>query len=439
MFRKIIEFLQTTIWRIDISNLSGFRAFLVHHLRVILVAVREFAKDDCMRRASALTYYTLLSIVPVLAMAFGIAKGFGLEDALNRQIEYYLGSHEEILEQVIGFSYSLLEETRGGLIAGIGFLFLLWSVLKVLTNIEYSFNAIWGVNQGRGWVKKITEYMSIMLIAPVVVVLSGSMTLYISTELSQIVSESRWLSFMSFVADLAPRVLPYMLIWMLFTFLLMAMPNTRVRLKPALAAGIISGTLFQLMQWAYISLQVGAVKYNAVYGSFAALPMFLIWLQLSWMIVLLGAELSFAYENVKRYIFASEIKKISLRYKQKISLLVLHQVITRFMNHGEATSLEEICQSLGLPPRLVNQVTRELLAAGLMVEISSQHDADPLYQPGLDINTITLGLALKKMDQSGTTDIPVADTKAWEKISETLDGFQELVEKSPGNILLKDL
>ena len=439
MFKKIIDFLQTRIWRLDVDSLPRVHGFLVHHLRVFLVAVRGFSRDDCMRRASGLTYYALLSIVPVLAMAFGIAKGFGLEDALNRQLEYYLGAHEDILEQVVSFSYSLLEETRGGIMAGIGFVFLLWSVIKVLTNIELSFNAVWNVQTSRGWIRKLTEYMSIMLIGPILVVLSGSMTVFISTELSALATETRWLGFMGVVAEYIPRVLPYLLIWLLFIFLLMAMPNTRVNIKSATLAGIISGTMFQLMQWAYITLQVGAVKYNAVYGSFAALPMFLIWLQLSWMIVLFGAELSFAYENFKRYIFATEIKGISRKYKNRVSLLMMHVLVKRFLDDGLGTTSEQFQQDLGLPPRLVNDVLEELLQARLIVRVSVPEDETEVFQPGRDVNMLSIGYVLKELQKSGSSDIPVSGGEAWGRISMAMDRFEQAVDSSPENVLLRDL
>ena len=439
MFKKIIEFLRINIWRMDIQGLPGPQAFIVHHLRVFILAVDGFNKDDCMPRASALTYYTLLSIVPVLAMAFGIAKGFGLEEALNRQLEHYLGAHEDILEQVVAFSYSLLEETRGGVIAGIGLVFLLWSVVKVLTNIEISFNAVWGVKKPRSWIRKISEYISVMIIAPVLVIMSGSMTVFISTGLSTLAEETRWLGFMGVMADLAPRVVPYALIWMLFIFMFMAMPNTRVRFKPALIAGIISGTMFQVMQLAYITLQVGAVKYNAVYGSFAALPLFLIWLQLSWMIVLFGAELSFAYENVKRYIFASEVKNISQKYKNRVSLLVMHFIVGLFLDQGRGTRPEEIQDDLGLPPSLVNQVLRELKEAGLIVMISEAGADQDMYQPGRDVNTLTTGSVLRELQKSGSSDIPVSGGAAWERISQAMEEFERAVEASPENVLLRDI
>lgn len=438
MIKKTIEFLQKNIWRTDIETLPRFQAFLVHHLRVILLAITRFSRDDCLPRASALTYYTLLSIVPVLAMAFGIAKGFGLEEALNRQLEHYLGAHEEILEQVVSFSYSLLEETSGGIIAGIGFIFLLWSVIRVMTYIELSFNVVWRVKYPRGWERKISEYLSIMLIAPFLIIISGSINVFLSTELGAL-AEYRWLGFMDVLASLIPRILPYILIWLLFIFVLMAMPNARVRLKPAVLAGIISGTMFQLMQWAYIALQVGAVKYNAVYGSFAALPLFLVWLQASWMIVLFGSELSFAYTNIKRFIFATEVRNISLEFKSKISIAVMRLIIRNFMSDGKAATPEQIQQKLGLPQLLVQHTLNDLLEANLIVRLSNTEEDSELYHPGKDINLMTISFILKELQKSGYSDIPITQDAAWQKISQTLDHFEKTVENSSENVLLKDI
>ncbi|MCA1743968.1 MAG: YihY/virulence factor BrkB family protein [Desulfovibrionales bacterium] len=219
----------------------------------------------------------------------------------------------------------------------------------------------------------------------------------------------------------------------------MAMPNARVRLKPAVIAGIISGTMFQLMQWAYIVLQMGAVKYNAVYGSFAALPLFLIWLQASWMIVLFGSELSFAYTNVRRYIFATEVKNISQEYKSKISLAVMRLIIKNFMSDGQAATPEEIQQELGLPILLVQHITNDLLEADLIVQLSNTGEDSEHYHPGKDINIMTISFILKELQKSGYSDIPINHDAAWKKISKTLDHFEEVIDKSSENVLLKDV
>ncbi|MFW6004840.1 MAG: YihY/virulence factor BrkB family protein [Desulfonatronovibrionaceae bacterium] len=439
MLARIIDFFQVQLWRTQSSSLTGLKGYALYLTQIVSLAIFGFQKDDCSRRASALTYYTLLSIVPVMAMAFGVAKGFGLEEALNRQLEVYLSGHKDILEKVVSFSYSLLDETRGGLIAGIGFVFLVWSVIKVLNNIELSFNAVWEVEKGRGWVRKITEYMSVTIIAPFLIIISGSITVYISTELGQLAADRSWLGGLHLISRILPGIAPYILVWLVFIFLLMAMPNTRVKLKPALAGGIIAGTLFQIMQWSYITLQVGTVKYNAIYGSFAALPLFLIWLQLSWMIVLLGAELSFAHENLNRYMFAAETRNINLKFRHKICLLVLQAIIRTFMDQGRPSTPESLQDQLKLPPALISQVMGDLSRAGLIVKISDNCSDMEKFQPGQDINAMNLAFVLQTLRQSGTSDIPVPETRAWQTISRAVDNLEKEQFKSPDNILIKNI
>ncbi len=439
MWQRITRFIRTDVWRLDTREMSRLRGFAVHHFRVLLVALHGFQKDECALRASSLTYYTLLSIVPVLAMAFGIAKGFGLEEMLHAQLEYYLGAHEEILDQVIKYSYSMLEVTRGGLVAGIGFLFLVWAVFKVLDHIEQSLNAVWGVIEGRSWPRKITEYISLMVVGPILLILSGSLTVFITTELHKYLDHIGMFSLVVHAFEWGAQLMPYIMMWLLFTFLFIAMPNIRVGFKSALIAGVISGTLFQLLQWAYITFQVGAVRYNAIYGSFAALPLFLIWVQLSWMIVLLGAELSFAYQNVRRFIFASEIKNISPRYKRKVSLLVMHFIIKRFLEEKGGTTSEDICRDLGLPVRLVQEVLRELYQAELVVRVAAPGGEDQAYMPGKDVNLVSIAYVLRALDNTGSQEVPVSGEDTWARIQEIMEGFDQVLEKSPDNTLLKDL
>ena len=438
MLKKIKSFLQSDIWRLDVQELSRAKAFMTHHLRVFLAALQGFSRNDCSMRASSLTYYTLLSIVPVMALAFGIAKGFGLDDMLQSQLEQYLGAHEEIFDEVVQFSYSMLEVTRGGVIAGVGFLFLLWAVIKVLDHIELSFNAVWGVQEGRSWVRKFTEYLSVMVLAPVLVILSGSLTVFLTTEIYKYLAEG-WLALVADLFQWGAQFTPYVIIWLLFTFLFMAMPNTRVNFKAALIAGIISGTMFQLLQWGYVNFQVGVVRYNAIYGSFAALPLFLVWLQLSWMIVLLGAELSYAYQNVRRFIYSSEIQDISPGYKEKVSLLVMHLIIKRFIADKGGVSREEVCEELKLPVTLVNQVLGDLYRSGLAVRVEVSGDEAFKYQPGKDVNRMSIAFVLKTLKEAGSSDVPVVHNLAWDRISSAMESFEKAMEKSPDNVLLKDI
>jgi membrane protein len=302
LISNFFTFIRTDIWRIRLADLPFGKSFLIKQLRMIILAFRGYDEDRCLLRASSLTFYTLLSIVPVVAMFFGVAKGFGFERRLEKQLFERFPGQEEILGQVINFANSLLEQTRGGLIAGIGLLVLFWSVLKVLGHIEMAaLNDIWGIKENRSWGRKFSDYLSIMLISPVLVLMSGSATVFITTQVTQITQKVELLGVISPLISFLLKFSPYVLIWALFTILYIIMPNTKVNFKAGLLGGVVAGTLYQIAQWAYISFQISAAKYNAIYGSFAALPLFLMWLQISWWIVLFGAELSFANQNVHTY------------------------------------------------------------------------------------------------------------------------------------------
>jgi membrane protein len=294
-----LQFLKSDIWRLQADKLTPRRSFWIRQLRIFLLTIRRFNLDKCELRASALTYYSLLSIVPVVALAFAVAKGFGFEKILAQELMAKLQGHEETAQMIIGFAQSLLENTKGGAIAGVGIVLLFWTVIKVLGNVEKSFNDIWGVKTARAMGRKFADYLSVMMICPVLLIIASSVTVLITTRVSSMLER---LSFMGYLADVlifVLKLLPYGVIWLVFTFIYVFMPNTKVALKSALWGGIFAGTIYQLVQLAYISFQIGVSNYGAIYGSFAALPLFLVWLQLSWLIVLLGAELSFVRIKVK--------------------------------------------------------------------------------------------------------------------------------------------
>ena len=306
MIKKVARFISHDMWRIRAKRLSKPKSLSLRALRIFMLSLNEYNRDKCSLHASALTFFSLLSIVPVFAMAFGIAKGFGLETMLHERLMAVDGQ-QEILQKVVQFSESMLQNTKGGLIAGVGVVLLFWSVINVLQNIEKSFNHIFAVRKERTLTRKLADYMTIMLICPILVILSGSVTVFISTQIANIVHQSGQAG-----ALIGPhvlkllRLLPYVIFWLLLTFLYIVMPNTRVKIKSAFYGALVAGTLYQLVQVLYIKSQMVASNLGAIYGSFAALPLFLTWLQLSWQIVLYGAELAFAHQNEETYEFEDE-------------------------------------------------------------------------------------------------------------------------------------
>jgi membrane protein len=439
MLTKITNFLKTDIWRMSLKNYSRPKSFLIRQLRTVALAVRGFDEDKCKFRASALTFYTLLSIVPVVAMMFGIAKGFGIEKRVEAQLMEKMKGQEEVIKEVIGFANSLLENTKGGLIAGVGIIFLFWAIIKVLSNIENSFNEIWGIKKPRSIGRKFSDYLSVMLICPILLVVAGSMTVVISSQVRLIIAK------ISFIQSIGPlifallKLLPYCTIWIAFTFIFIFMPNTKVKLRSGLLAGIVAGTIFQIVQWAYINFQIGAAKYGAIYGSFAALPLFLLWLQISWLIVLFGAEVSFAHQNVETYEFEQDCLSVSHSYKILLSLLLTHLLVKNFCKGQGPLDETQISHALDIPVRLVREIVYELMESAVISEVKKEENGEAAYQPARDVESLSIKYVIEALEGRGNSAIPVIKSNEVDRLSESLKAFGQAIEKSAANLLLRDV
>lgn len=436
---RFIQFLKTDIWRIRASTLSNKKSFWIRQLRIILLAIRGFDEDKCQLRASSLTFYSLLSIVPVVAMAFGIAKGFGFENMLEKQLLEKMPGQEEVIGQVIGFAHSFLENTQGGLIAGIGIGILFWTVIKVLGNIENSFNDIWGIKKARTFGRKFSDYLSIMMICPILFIMSSSVTVVITSQVTLIIEKLAFLGPVGTMIITSLKILPYAVIWVMFTYIYIFLPNTKVKFKSGLIAGIIAGTIYQIIQWGYITFQIGVSKFGAIYGSFAALPLFLVWLQISWLVVLFGAEISFAEQNVDTYEFESDSLKASSSFKKLLALNIAYICVKNFHEGQKPPTAAQLSHDLEIPIRLMHQVIFELTEAGVLSEVKFNDTQAMAYHPARDIEDMTMQSVIDRLDQRGIDTIPVAQTKSLQILRNNLAQFHDILTASPGNVLLKDI
>ncbi len=418
------------------ATLRGPRGFFLRSLRIIVVSAREFSLDQCSLRASALTFYSLLSIVPVLAMAFGIAKGFGLDAFLREKLLENTQGQQEVFTRLIEFSENLLQNTHGGLIAGIGVAFLFWTVIKVLGNIEQSFNDIWGIKKQRNLNQKFTDYLSLMLILPLLFIVASSSTVFVVTQVTNITGK---VYFLGPVFLMSLRILPYAVFSGLLTYLYIFMPNGKINFLSALLGGVVAGTGYQIVQWGYIHFQVGISQAGAVYGSFAALPLFLMWLQLSWLIVLYGAELAFAHQNDQTFEFEQDCLSASYAFKKLVALRMTQLSVQRFTEGQGPLSVEDMAQQLEIPVRLARDILHQLAEARILSLAQGPNEKENRYQPARDINAMTVQWVIHQMEQSGTQDIPVAESPEWEKLRRTLETFEQTLAALPENALLKDL
>jgi membrane protein len=442
MISRIIHFFRIGIWEIRLKNLSPMKRVLIKYLRIFILAIQGFSKDGCQRSASALTYYSLLNIVPVVAVAFGIAKGFGLEKLIEKQILQMAEKanwQTDVTNQLITFSHSLLENVKGGLIAGVGVILLFWTVISILGKIEGTFNAIWEVKKPRTPLRKFSDYLTMLVLAPILFVISSSITVLVASQVKVIAQKIGFLGAISYVILFLLNLLPYLSIWALLTVLYLMMPNTRVPPRSGILGGIVAGTLFQVVQWVYIKFQIGVASYGTIYGSFAALPLFLAWLQLSWTIVLFGAEVAFANDHYETFGFQPDYSALSVSSKKLLILKIFHLLIKKFDQGEKPLSASQIADALDIPFRLVQHLLAELTGAGLVVETAKGPKDEVTYQPGRAIENITVKYALDAYEQYGKTLIPAAQSDEAQKISVHLKNISEVIEKAPGNVALKEI
>lgn len=433
--KQINYYIEYGIWKKDEEDISIYKKAIKAVFRYLYVTVYYFKRDNCIIRASALTFFSLLSIVPLLALFFAIAKGFGLEQTLTKALNRNFEGQEEVVNYLIDFSQSLLNSAKGGIIAGVGIFVLLWSVLKLLNHIESAFNAMWNIKKSRPFLRKFTDYLTLMFVTPILLFVSSSITIFLVTVIKQIGQELEVLDYVAPIIIFLIKLTPYILIWIMFTLLYIIMPNTKVKTKNALIAGIIAGTLYQLVQLGYVNFQVEIGKLSTIYGSFAALPLFLGWLQISWIIILLGAELSFSIQKNNKN-KPSLVEVLSISTIKKISLSILHYIVKKFSQSEDTqSSYEEIKNSFQLSEDKTNEILNLLQASNLIVKIKNSDKSDK-YIPGMDTNLITLKTAINKIESAYEKE---EHHKAFNKVNSAIHQLHKESIENTNDVLLKSL
>ncbi len=437
-YERLYRFLLSDIFRVSERELSPLKRLGVRLLKKLVLATRGFFEDDLMYRASVLTYYSLLAIVPIFALIIAIGRGFGLQQNIEGFISDTLGQDHEITPFLMGFVDNYLEQAHGGVFVGIGVAILLWSVVSMFRQVEYNFNMIWNIKQSRSIIRQFTTYITILVVIPVLSVSSTGLSSFVDSYV-QLLSTTHVGNFFLPLYNFLLQLTPYVMFWLLFTIVFLIIPNTKVKFIDALFAGVITGTLFMLLKYVYISGQINLSKYNAVYGSFAAIPLLLFWLQLSWLITLLGAKLCQVSQNLMNYNFERESDNISRRYSDYTMIIVMKIIISRFEKGEKPISSFEISKEYNIPFRLVQDHVDMLLNIGLISEIYVEHKAEKLYQPAMDINQISLRLFMDRLESYGSENFNIMNAEQFSAAWETLHDIKTEFSKHNEVILIKDL
>ena len=366
--------IEQMVWNVRTADLPKSKAFPLAIERVLLLTGKNFIKNKCGLRASSLTFLTLMSVVPLVALLLGIARGFNFEEMLREKLVESFVGQEDVAEWILNFADTTLKVAAGGVITGIGVGMLFFTALKLLANIESSFNDIWGIKQGRPMLRKLSDYITLLLLCPVFAVL----LLGLNTFGMASIEGFEWLPGKSYLLDAIRYVFPVVLSWVMFFFLYLFIPNTRVKPKAALAGAILTGTLLIVTQYIYMFLQTILTSYNKVYGSFAALPFFLLWLQATWTVILLGAQFAFAVQNVNYYEYYPGDQPLCMHYR-----------------------FTDISGKLEIPIRIARAVLNDLITAGLVIEVTFDRRRDDAFMTKVPLGDFIPTTILERLSNIG--------------------------------------
>lgn len=396
--QRIVRFFKTDVWHITHNDVSPLSYLLVSITKRIILAVRFFTAKRVLSQASALTYSTLLAIVPILAVVFAIARGFGYNKYIEVWFRDALSSQPQVADVIIDFVNSYLIHTKSGIFLGIGLLFMLYTVLMLVSNVEDSFNEIWQVKKPRSIFRTFTDYLAMFFLFPIILVITSGLTIFLTAIADSMPDFLLLGSFMRFLIDL----IPYVLMSGMFVGLYIFMPNTHVKFSSVIVPGILAGFAMQALQIVYIHSQILLSSYNAIYGSFAALPLFMLWLQISWTICLFGAELCYTNQNLDYYDYDAHTEEISHRYRIMLSALLLNRICQRFATGLKPYSALELRKETTIPIRFVNDLLYDMTEAGLLVEVTSDEKGETShFMPAEDLKNMTVGTMIDRLESVG--------------------------------------
>lgn len=377
-FATLVRFLRHDLWHVQRHNTTALAYYCCSLLKKLLLAVEFFTTRRVIDMAAALTYSTLLALVPILAVVFGVARGFGYNKYIEVWFRELLSSQPQAADAIINFVNSYLVHTKSGVLLGVGLVLMLYTVLMLTLNVEKTFNTIWQVKHRRSLYRAVTDYLAMLLLVPVVIVLVSGLSIA------------------------GARLLPYVLMAVVFMAMYMCVPNTKVRLQVVIVPGILAGVGMQALQLFYIHAQVLLSSYNAIYGSFAALPLFMLWVQLSWTICLFGVQLCYTNQNMDELSFRLQVADISPRYRRLLAIILMSRVCQRFADGKRPYTALDLRRLTNIPIRITQDLLYMLVRAGLLSENSADgKDQEPTYQPAMTLQKLTVGAMVERLDSMG--------------------------------------
>lgn len=397
------KYLSSGVWA-DTSH-----KWYIKPLRTLNLSIRSFFNSDIQTQACAMTFRTILALVPALALLLAIGRGFGLQNLLITELQRVFPAQESTLEEGLRFVDSYLQQSGEGLFVGIGLLFLLYTLINLISNTEDTFNLIWGIREGRTIWRKVTDYTAMLLILPVIFICAGGLNMLLTTAIQKILDISR----LSFMSEAIIEIGSWLMICLFFATAYMLFPNTKVKFRYAFIAGVLAGSGYLVLQWLFLSGQLYVSRYNAIYGSFAFIPLLLVWMQFVWVLCLSGAVINYSSQNVYSFSFTASMSQIAPGYRRKLAMAMMAVISKRFKEGKEPLTETEIVSLYHIPPRIVSETIDRMIRAGLINRVEAREDKDAFaVAPAVSCEELTVGYFFHNFDGLGEKNfVPDFDNK----------------------------
>ena len=427
-FSDIVHFIRYDMWRRTATEFDGFFQRLGYEIiRTIVLVVRGFTSKNLNDKAKSLTYSLIFAIIPILAMIVAVAKGFGVADVIEQQLNHSFLGETNLVPTIMEMVQRYLDTAQDGLFIGIGLVILLWAVYSFFQSVETAFNRIWNVKNSRSILRQVTTYIAILVLIPVLIVCSAGINIIVHTTVESTIHIA---AIRDFLQTSGVKFFQFVIVWLLFTGMYIAVPNTKVQFISAFIPGVLMGTLFQLLQMLSVYLIAMLSRTSIVYGAFATIPILMTWLQYTSLLILIGAEMSYAIQNNEEFEYEQDLNTMSRRYKDFIMLYLLSVIIARFENDEAPLTAHELAVRDHLPIRLVNRLLGRMTETGILREVYVENKEEKTFQPALDTHKISVGMVISRIDKQGT-ELFLQNTSAemqqfWERYIRMVENHRTL-------------
>ena len=435
LVRKINYFFSRQLWRIDTDSLNKRNSIFVNLIRLAYVTIREYRENELALRAMSLVYTTLLSLVPLLAFTISILKAFGVVD--NQLEPFLLNFFEPLGEKGIEVTHRIMEfigKINFGVLGVAGLVMLIYTAVSVITKIEDSMNIIWKIQKGRSLARRLSDYITTLIVGPVLLFAAFGITATLSSN--TIVSKLLDIEPLGAIFFAFGKAVPFVFVLIVFTIIYMIIPNTKVQIKSALVGGVSAGIAWHATSWVFHVAVASSTKYAAIYSSLAVLIIFMIWLYLNWLIVLIGAQITFCYQNLRFLTLKKEVFNLSTKLREKLSLIIMYLIGYNFYYDLNRWTTDSLTERLRLPHEPVEDAVNDLTQNKLIIETG---DNPPCFVPSRALEKITLKEIVDATRTNYETDLVEKKYLSMPEVDLVTGRVENAINEALGETSLKDL